>query len=66
MTVAKIVELVGCSDKSFEDAVQQAINKAKKTLRNIRGADVVGQNVKIKDGKIVEYRSDVKISFGVE
>jgi flavin-binding protein dodecin len=66
MSVAKIIELVGSSDKSFEDAVKHAITAASKTVRGIRGADVKGMTVKIKDGKIIEYRANVKISFGVE
>ncbi|MFQ6020663.1 MAG: dodecin family protein [Candidatus Aenigmatarchaeota archaeon] len=66
MSVAKIVELVGSSDKSWEDAVNEAIKRASRTIRNIRGVDVIGQKAVVKDGKIIEYRVNVKISFGVE
>jgi flavin-binding protein dodecin len=66
MTVVKIIELVGSSKKNWEDAVQEAIDKAKKTIRNIRGIDVVGWKARVEDGKIIEYRANVKISFLVE
>ena len=66
MSVVKIVELVGCSDKSWQDAVDNAVRRAAKTIRNIRGVDVLGWTGKVKDGKIVEYRANVKISFVVE
>ena len=66
MSVIKIVELVGSSDKSWRDAVDNAIGRVSKTIRNIRGVDVLGWTGKVKDGKIVEYRANVKISFVVE
>lgn len=66
MSCAKIIELVGCSEKSWEDAVQKALNRASKTIRNIRGVDVIGMKGIVRNGKIVEYRVNVKIAFGVE
>jgi hypothetical protein len=66
MSTVKIIELVGCSSTSFQDAVESAVKEASKTLRHLRGVDIVGYTGKIKDGKIVEYRADVKISFVVE
>lgn len=66
MNVAKIIEVVGCSDKSFDDAIKKGVKTAQKTVRHIRGARVLGKNVKIRDGKIVEYRVNMKLSFGVE
>lgn len=66
MTVAKIIELVGCSERSWEDAVQEAVERASKTIRNIRGVDILGQKAVIKNGKIVEYRVNLKLAFGVE
>ena len=66
MSVVKIVELVGCSDSSWQDAVDNAVRRAAETVRNIRGVDVLGWTGKVKDGKIVEYRANVKISFVVE
>lgn len=66
VNVAKIVELVGCSDKSWEDAVQEAVTRASKTIRNIRGVDIIGQKAVVKDGRIVEYRVNLKLAFGIE
>lgn len=66
MPVLKVIELVGTSPNSWEEATENAIEKAAETLRHITGADVVGQNVVVKDGDIVEYRVDVKVAFVVE
>ncbi len=66
MSVLKVIELVGASPNSWEEATKSAIDKAAETLRGITGADVVGQNVVVKGGKIVEYRVDVKVAFVVE
>ncbi len=66
MSVVKIIELVGSSDKSWEDAVSNAVKRAARTVRNIRGVDVLGWTGKVEGDKIVEYRADVKISFVVE
>lgn len=66
MSVVKIIELVGTSDKSWQDAVENAVRRASKTVRNIRGVDVLGWTGKVEAGKIVQYRADVKVSFVVE
>jgi flavin-binding protein dodecin len=66
MSVLKVIELVGTSPNSWEEATANAINKAAESLRGIVGADVVGQNVVVKDGKVSEYRVDVKVAFLVE
>jgi flavin-binding protein dodecin len=66
MPVLKVIELVGTSPNSWEEATKNAVAKAAETLRGISGADVVGQNVVVKDGKVVEYRVDVKVAFMVE
>ena len=66
MSVLKVIELVGTSPNSWEEATKNAIDKAAETLRGISGADVVGQNVVVKGGKVVEYRVDVKVAFVVE
>ena len=66
MTVGKVIELVGTSKKGFEDAIVQAVRRASKTIRNVRGVDVVGQKAVVKDGKVVEYRVNLKLSFGVD
>ena len=66
LTVAKIIELVGSSEKSFEDAVQNALNTASESIRNIHGLDVLDWTCDVEDGKIVKYRANVKIAFRYE
>src|SRR5919108_2129977 len=68
MAVANIVELIGSSDKSWEDAAQVAVDEAIKTIRGIHGIEVTDMTAKIDSstGKIQEYRVCVKLSFGVE
>ncbi len=66
MTVIKVIELVGSSEKSWQEAVNNAVERAAKTIRNVRGVDVVGYTGKVEGQKIVEYRANVKISFVVE
>ncbi|MBN1784943.1 MAG: dodecin domain-containing protein [Candidatus Bathyarchaeota archaeon] len=66
MSVIKVIELVGISGKNWQDAVDNAVQRAAKTMRNIQGVDVRGWTGKVEEGKIVEYRANVKISFTVE
>jgi len=66
MTVIKVVELVGISEKTWQDAVNNAIERAAKTIRNIQGVDVLNWTGKVENGKIIEYRTNVKISFTVD
>jgi dodecin len=66
--VAKIVELIGSSDKGWEEAAQVALDEAKKTIHGITGIEVTDMTAKVDQntGKITLYRAAVKISFGVE
>ncbi len=64
--VVKIIELIGVSPKSFEDAVSQAVIRASKTVKNISGVDVIGQSAKVKGGKVAEFRVNLKVAFVVE
>ena len=66
MTVVKIVELIGSSPISWEEAAANAVKEAAKTVRNIKGVDVKRCTAKVKEDKIVEYRAVVKIAFVVE
>jgi len=66
MPVVKVIELLGTLTESFDDALKQTVERACKTIRGVRGLDVVGQNVVVKDGKITEYRVNVKVAFGLE
>lgn len=63
MAVAKVSEISSTSSKSFEDAIQQGIARASKTLRHIRGAWVKEQHVRCDEGKIVEYQVNMMITF---
>lgn len=62
-SVYKIIELVGTSTKSWEDAAGNAISKASETLRDLRIAEVSAMDLHIKDGKVESYRTKVKLSF---
>jgi flavin-binding protein dodecin len=63
MAVARVTEISSTSSKSFEDAVQQGVARAAKTLRNVRGAWVKEQRVDIADGKITEYQVNLMVTF---
>jgi flavin-binding protein dodecin len=65
-SVYKIIELVGSSSKSWDDAVAKVIAKASQSLRDLRIAEVEQLDVKIEDGKIAAYRARVKLSFKYE
>ena len=57
---------MGTSKTSWQDAVDKALERANKTIRNIRGIDVTNWKAEVKDGKIVEYRAVMKVAFEVE
>lgn len=65
--VAKIVEIVGTSNKSWEDAALVAIEEARKTIRGIRGIKIKDMTARVdpNTGRLVEYRTSVNLSFGV-
>ncbi len=65
-SVYKIIELVGTSSKSWEDAAANAIKKASQTLRDLRIAEVSAMDLHIKDGNIESYRTKLKVSFKFE
>ncbi len=62
-SVYKVIELVGSSETSWEDAAKAAVEKAAKTLRDLRVAEISELDTKIEDGKITAFRARVKISF---
>lgn len=66
MSVAKIIEITSESPSSFEDAIRQGIDKAGKTVHNIKSAWVKEQQVVVKNSKIVAFRVDLKITFILE
>lgn len=63
MSVARVTEIISSSKKSFEDAIENGMARAVKTLKNVEGAWVKEQKVIVKNGKISEYRVDLKVTF---
>lgn len=63
---AKVVELVSSSSRSFEEAVQNALEDARQTTRGITGAHVEAMSVQCEDGRITSYKVNLKLVFGVE
>jgi flavin-binding protein dodecin len=63
MSVAKVSEISATSPKSFEDAIQQGLNRAATTLRNVRGAWVKEQHVRCDQGRITEYQVNMMVTF---
>jgi dodecin len=65
-SVYTVVELIGTSDKSWEDAAKAAVERAAKGLRDLRVAEVVQQDIVIENGKVEAYRTKLKVSFKYE
>ncbi|MGZ8786143.1 MAG: dodecin family protein [Acidimicrobiia bacterium] len=62
----KILEIIGISEKSFDDAVSQAVTKASETIQGITGVEVTSQTARVKDGKVTQYHATVKLAFAVK
>jgi flavin-binding protein dodecin len=65
-SVYKVIELVGSSPDSWEKAAQVALERASKSLRDLRVAEVAALDLHVEDGKIVAYRTKLKVSFKFE
>ena len=65
-SVYKVIELVGSSSESWEKAAANAVERAAKSVRDLRIAEVVEMDVQLEDGKVVAYRTKVKVSFKYE
>ena len=65
-SVYKVVEVIGTSPKSWAEAGRNAVETAAGTLRDLRIAEVVKMDVKIEDGKVLEYRTRLQLSFKYE
>lgn len=63
MSVAKVSEISATSTKGFEDAIQQGLSRASKTLRGVRSAWVKEQHVRCDNGTIVEYQVNMMVTF---
>ena len=66
MAVARVTQVIGASPHSWEDAVRNALERANQTLRGITGIEVVKENAAVEDGRIVEYRATVQVTFVLE
>jgi len=66
MSVARVTEIIAGSKKSFDDAVEKGVKRACETLKNVEAAWVQDQKVVIRDGKIAEYRVNLKVTFILE
>jgi flavin-binding protein dodecin len=66
MTIARATELSAISEQGFEDAINQAVSRATKTLRGVEGCWVKDMNVMIEDGNITGYKVNVEITFQLE
>jgi flavin-binding protein dodecin len=62
-SIYKVIELVGTSTVSWEDAAKKVVERAGKTLKDLRVAEVAEQDLKIEDGKVVAYRTKLRVSF---
>ncbi|MBW6479289.1 MAG: dodecin family protein [Bacteroidales bacterium] len=65
MAVLKVIELLASSEKSWEDAIKNAVKTAGKTVKGIRSVYVKEQSAKVKDNDVVEFRVILKVSFDV-
>ncbi|MBN2350850.1 MAG: dodecin domain-containing protein [Bacteroidales bacterium] len=63
MSIYKVIELIGTSPTSWEEAAKMAIEQAGKTLKDLRIAEVVSQDLKLENDKVVAYRTKVRLSF---
>jgi flavin-binding protein dodecin len=66
MAVIKTIDLVGVSSESWRDAANQALAEASKSLRGIESMDVLDTSAAVRDGKIAEYHTHVRINFRIE
>jgi dodecin len=66
MSVYKVVEIIGTSNESWEDASLTAVNKARETIRNLRVAEVVQQDIDLDEAGAATFRTKVRVSFKYE
>ena len=66
MSVLKVIEVLSSSETSWEDATKKAVEKASKSVKHIRSVYVQEQSASVKDGKVAEFRVNLKITFELE
>jgi flavin-binding protein dodecin len=62
-SIYKVIEIIGGSEKSWEDAAKKAVELAAKSLKEVRVAEVKELDMRIEEGKVVEYRVKMRVSF---
>jgi dodecin len=66
MNTIKVIELIGTSKESWEDAANNAVKEANETVSGITGVEVVAQTARVENGTIAEYRANLKLAFKVK
>lgn len=66
MAVARVTKIIGSSARSWQDAANEAVKRANKTLRNVTGIHVLEQKAHVEKGKITEYRATLEVTFVLE
>ena len=66
MSIVKVIEVIATSEKSFDDAVQNAVTEASKTVKNIKSVYVKEMNANVTNNQIVSYAVNAKVSFEIE
>jgi hypothetical protein len=66
MSIVKVIEVIGESEKDWNDAIQVALTEASKTVDDIVGIDIIGMSGTVKNNKVVEYKANAKIAFVVK
>lgn len=66
MAIAKVIKLIGSSEKSFDDAIKSMVQRAQKTIRNLTGVKILSQKIKIKSNDSMEYRIEAEAIFLIE
>ncbi len=64
--VVKIIEVIGISEESFEDAIQRGVAKASESVKGITGVEVQNMTARVKDGHVTQYHANMKLAFAVK
>jgi dodecin len=65
MSVVKVIEIIGVSDKGWDDAIRDGVRKAAKNIDNITGVKVLGITAKVQNGELTSYKANLSIVFGL-
>lgn len=64
--VVKVIEVIGISEESFDDAVSRGVAKASESVQGITGVEVQNMTARVKDGKVTQYHANMKIAFAIK